>query len=168
MRKIIALDVGLNHLGVALVEEEKVIHTYLIAPKASWGLSDKLGYIYREVRSLTDSFFSTPEESRYLLFENPVFSFNSSTGKKLDYVVGVLYLIASQYSCSVESYAVKEIKKELGIKQGKLKKTRENNKSEVKDKILQLVDYNLETLSDHEVDAIAVSQCYLLRNKIKA
>lgn len=174
--KIVSIDVGLNNLGLAFFKDSRLQSTHCIRPTPSWALEKKIGILHSKLNNLLGHFFSNipPEEETLLLFENPYFSFNSPTGKKLDYVVGIIHLLAFEYGCTLDSYTASEVKKELGVKILKKKQTREENKGVVKELVRPHIEKDsdmwgyLDSMSDHEVDAIAVGLCYLSKeNKLK-
>lgn len=176
--KILSIDVGLNNLGLAIVENNKVKSTLLMTEKSKDSVEKRIFSINTKLDSFISTEFSSTSD-KVLVFENPYFSFNSDTGKILDYVVGNILYLGYKYDFKIESYTATEIKKTIQIEKPESKivkeekpikckiTKREKNKLLVKEALQRKIEYSLlDSISDHEVDAIAVGYCYLIKNNL--
>lgn len=157
---LIGIDIGLNNLGVAVIKDQQVIATRVIVSTKIKALEDKLLNIYKELTSILEG----SEKEITLVIEDPYFGFNSKVGKQLNYVVGLLYLLAGQRNTKIVAYTAQEVKKQLGVKIKKEKQSREVNKGLIKEQVKGFTKYNLDNITDHEIDAIAICYCYLMKN----
>ena len=177
--KILAIDIGLNNLGIAVIENSKVLSTLLLTEKSKDSVEKRIFSLHSKLEIFIFTEFSTTDD-KVLVFENPYFSFNSDTGKVLDYVVGNILYLGYKNKFQIESYTAPEIKKAIQIAKPISKKIiikekpsrdkitkREENKLLVKNALQKKIDYHLlESISDHEVDAIAAGYCYLIKKNI--
>lgn len=162
--KILTIDVGLNNLGIALFSSSSLEKTILFKEYSKDSVEKRLFNIFNNLESLIQQEFTTQKDN-YLVYEIPYFSFNSSTGKVLDYVVGLIHLLAYKYNLTLVSYSAKEVKKAIGIKNNNTKQTREQNKKIVLQVVESILKLDLSNKSDHEIDGIAIGICFL--HKIK-
>jgi Holliday junction resolvasome RuvABC endonuclease subunit len=162
--QLIAIDIGINNLGVALFKEGKLFNTYLFKETSKDSVEKRLYSIYSNLNNLVKKEIDAHKETT-LIFEIPYFSFNSKTGKVLDYVTGIIYLFSYAKGYKIKSYTANEIKKEILGHLTTDKKTRQVNKDLVKKAVEKILELDLTHLSDHEIDAIAIGLCYLQKGK---
>lgn len=162
--QILAIDVGINNLGVALFSSSQLNKTVLFKEYSSDSVEKRLYKIFTNL----NNFIKTECDNdlkKYLVYEIPYFAFNSKTGKVLDYVVGLIHVLAFKYNFTLVAYSAKEVKKAIGIKNNKTKQTREQNKKLVLQFVESILELDLSKKSDHEIDGIAIGLCFLHKNK---
>lgn len=162
--QLITIDIGINNLGVALFKDAKLLNTYLFKETSKDSVEKRLYSIYSRLNNLVKKELDSTKETT-LIFEIPYFSFNSKTGKVLDYVVGIINLFSYAKGYKIKSYTANEIKKEILGHVTTEKKTREMNKYLVKQAVEKILELDLSGLSDHEIDSIAIGLCYLQKGK---
>lgn len=162
--QLLAIDIGINNLGVALFKDGKLFNTYLFKETSHDSVEKRLFNIYSNLNNLVKKELDAHQKTT-LIFEIPYFSFNSKTGKVLDYVVGIINLFSYAKGFTLKSYTANEIKKEILGHITTDKKTREMNKNLIKKAVEKILELDLSNLSDHEIDAIAIGLCYLQKGK---
>lgn len=175
---LLTVDVGINNLGVAIFKQNIIKKTILFKETSKDSVEKRIHNIYLNLTNLIKKEFNK-EEKNYLIYEKPYFSFNSDTGKVLDYVVGILHLVTYQSNLTLISYTPKEIKKSIRILQDNKSRDRYVNKQIVLKAVTEILEnekffegfslnysnIDLPRISDHEVDALAIGLTYLLKHK---
>lgn len=161
---LLTVDVGINNLGVAIFKQNIIKKTILFKETSKDSVEKRIHNIYLNLTNLIKKEFNE-EEKNYLIYEKPYFSFNSDTGKVLDYVVGILHLVAYENNFILKSYTATEVKKEIQIEKGNKSKTREENKKLVLNSVESILKLDLSEKSDHEIDSLAVGICFLSKGR---
>ena len=157
--KIAGIDVGINNLGIAFFSSS-LEKTFLFTETSKDSVEKRLYHLFTQLDTLFTQEFNQCEKNNYLVYEIPYFSFNSKTGKLLDYVVGGIHILAAKHNLKLRSYTAKEIKKAINVENCKEKKSREENKILVKNAVENILKLDLSNLSDHELDSIAAILCF--------
>lgn len=163
--KIVGIDIGINNLGIAFFSSS-LEKTFCFKETSKDSVEKRLLHLYNKIDNLFTKELEK-ENEKYLIYEIPYFAFNSSTGKILDYVVGIIHLLAAKHDLQLKSYTAKEIKKAINVQNCKEKKSREENKRLVKQSVENILKSDLSSLTDHEIDAIAIILCFKNKEEIK-
>lgn len=156
--KIVGIDIGINNLGIALFSTS-LEKTFCFKETSKNSVEKRLLSLYTKLDTLLTKELIN-EKEKYLIYEIPYFAFNSNTGKVLDYVVGIIHLLAAKHKLYLKSYTAKEVKKAINVQNCKEKKSREENKQLVKQSVENILKCDLSNLTDHEIDAIALILCF--------
>lgn len=147
-KRVLGIDPGLLHTGWAIVESHgqsrKYIASGVILPKASWVMSERLVFIFREVAKLCETF--APDEcSIEIIFVNK----NPKTSLLLGQARSAAIVAVANHDVPVFEYEPNVIKKALtGAGHA--------DKSAV-DKMVQILLPMAKPKTPDEADAIAIA-----------
>ncbi|MEK7593995.1 MAG: crossover junction endodeoxyribonuclease RuvC [Patescibacteria group bacterium] len=155
--RILAIDPGFERLGIAVIErdrkthKEKLIHSECFKTKSSLPFPERLALLGARVKEVISQF-----EPEALAIETLFFTTNQKTAMRVAEARGVIIYEAIRSGLSIAEFTPLEIKVAI-TSYGKADKT------QMMRMVRKLIVLAHKTVSDDELDAIAIGLTYFAR-----
>lgn len=155
--RVIGIDPGTIVMGYGVVDWDGVSCTYVesgvITPNKLFPLPKRLYAIHQEITAVIDR--SRPHE---LAIEDPFVSNNVRSAFAIGQAQAVALIAAARIDIKVWRYSPSSVKQSV-TDYGR------SSKDQVKEMVLSLLRFELNTNGDDETDALAVALCHIYNRK---
>jgi len=145
---IMGIDASLTSTGVAITTlEQKIVILHTIKTNADAPIQKRIHFVYKELEEIIDEHYV-----QLILCEN-----NYTGGsKEVNWVIGIILLIAAKKGIAIKTYAPASIKKAV-TGNGRA------SKKEIKPAIHKI--YGELRTNEHVRDALGIIHCYFVKEK---